>query len=442
MSGIRTPEGKSVAVVGSGIAGLAAAWHLARSGYEVTLIEADARPGGHSNTVDAELDGEVFAVDTGFIVYNEQTYPNLTRLFLETGVDTAASNMSFGVSANGLEYSGTGLRGLFAQPWNAVRPRFVSMLWSLFRFYRDARGLHPAPDTTLSELLAEGGYSKAFAEDHLLPMMAAIWSAEADTVGEMQAQAFLDFFTNHGLLQFRNRPQWRTVTGGSRTYVDALLAEPGIELELGTPVQRVERGVGGVRVTTSGGTRQFDEVVLATHADRTLALLQNPSEDERRVLEAFAYTPSTAWLHTDAELMPRRRAAWASWNYLGSEDGRLCVSYWMNNLQALATQRDVLLTLNPTQEPRGVLGRFEYEHPVQNARTAAMRRRLWSLQGSRRTWFCGAYFGYGFHEDGLQSGLAVAEQISGRPRPWNLPNPHTRIHVTSVQRAAPSRRAA
>ncbi len=432
----------SVAVVGSGISGLAASWLLARSGHEVTLIEADTRPGGHSNTVDAVVDGDPVEVDTGFIVYNEHTYPNLTRLFLEAGVSTVPSNMSFAVSARGLEYSGTGLRGLFAQPKNLFRPRFLSMLSSLVRFYRAAPTLRPAPGTTLRQLLRDGGYAPAFGEDHLLPMMAAIWSADADDVGDMEAQAFLDFFTNHGLLQFRDRPQWRTVRGGSRRYVGKLLAEPGISLELGSPVERVERRADGVRLSTAAGTRRFDDVVLATHADRSLAMLGDASADERRVLGAFEYAPSTAWLHTDQTLMPRRRSAWASWNYIGARDGRLCVTYWMNQLQPLGTERDVFVTLNPPREPRGVLGRFEYEHPVLNTQTAAMRRQLWRLQGVRGSWFCGAYFGYGFHEDGLQSGLAVAEQISGGARPWTLPNPHTRVHVTSVPRRRPARDAA
>lgn len=425
--------GRRVAVIGSGISGLAASWHLARSGCAVTLIEADDRPGGHSNTVTAALDADLFDVDTGFIVYNERTYPNLTRLFRTLEVETVKSNMSFAVSREGLEYSGTGLGGLLAQPLNVFRPRFWALLRDLRRFYAAAPNLMPAPGTTLSEMLELGGYSATFANDHLLPMMAAIWSTDADEVGEMQARAFLDFFINHGLLQIRDRPQWRTVKGGSRRYVDAILAHSGITLELNKPVLRVQRHAAGVRVSTVEGAREFDEVVLATHADRSLALLADPSVAEAKTLRSFRYTPSTAWLHTDTRLMPRSRRAWASWNYLGTPTGRLCVTYWMNRLQPLATGRDVLLTLNPDDQPDGVLGRFDYEHPVMNTETARARESLWALQGERRTWFCGAYFGYGFHEDGLQSGLAVAEQITGVARPWDLAEPNTRVHVEPLR---------
>lgn len=425
-----------IAVVGSGVAGLSVAWLLARAGRRVRLLEASDRPGGHSNTVDARLQGEEISVDTGFIVYNEQTYPNLTRLFAELSVETVGSNMSFGVSTGRVEYSGTGLDGLFAQRRNLFRPRFWSMLLDLVRFYREAGRLRPQTGTTLNELLRAGGYSRALAEDHLLPMMAAIWSTDAGSVGDMEASAFLKFFTNHGLLQFRDRPQWRTIVGGSRTYVDAMLREPGVSLETGVRVHTIERMTDGVRLVARDGVRQFDEVVLAVHAPDALRLLAVPSHAELELLEPFRYTPSTAWLHTDATLMPRQRRAWASWNYLTAADGRLCVTYWMNHLQPLTTRHDVFLTLNPPREPAQAVASFDYEHPVLNTATARAREGLWQLQGQQRTWFCGAWFGYGFHEDGLQSGLAVAEAISGVQRPWELSEPNSRISVRAQPDAA------
>ena len=369
-----------VAVVGSGIAGLAAAWQLARAGRSVTLIEAAERAGGHSNTVRACVAGDEIDVDTGFIVYNEHTYPNLTRLFAELGVATAASEMSFAVATERLEYSGRGLGGLFVQRRNLLRPRFWRMLRDLVRFYREAPTLQPAPGMTINELLGCGGYSRALAEDHLLPMMAAIWSTDAGTVGDMEAGAFLDFFTNHGLLQFRHRPQWRTVAGGSQHYVTAMLAQPGITLETGSRVQAVERGAECVRVKTNTGVRHFRELVIATHAPQALAMLSDPSATELELLGAFDYAPSTAWLHTDSLLMPQSKRAWASWNYLSAASGRPCVTYWMNNLQPLPTTRDVFVTLNAPGEPAGTLASFEYEHPVLNTATARAKERLWELQ--------------------------------------------------------------
>ena len=420
-----------VAVVGSGVSGLSAAWLLAKHGHEVTILELDNRPGGHSNTVTTTLPGgATIDVDTGFIVYNEATYPNLTALFDHLGVDTAKTDMSFAVrSATGVEYAGRGLGGLFAQKRNLFRPGFWRMLLDIRRFYRTVTALDILPTETLNDLLVREGYGETFVHDHILPMAAAIWSTEADEIGEMQAQSFVRFFSNHGLLQFRDRPVWRTVVGGSKHYVEKLLAQPRINLEMRVGIRDIKRKNGQIEITDGKGTRQFDELVMATHADTTRTLLSDPTDQETDLLSHFDYTVSRVYLHTDKTLMPRTRSAWASWNYIEMDD-RLCVTYWMNSLQPLPTDEPLFLTLNPGREPENLLAEFEYSHPLLNRDTAHHRQSLWHLQGHQSTWFCGAYFGDGFHEDGLQSGLAVAEAISGKSRPWVLPDPNSRIVVS------------
>jgi predicted NAD/FAD-binding protein len=429
-------QGMRIAVVGSGIAGLSAAWLLSQR-HEVTLYESATRPGGHSNTV--EVGGN--PVDTGFIVYNEATYPNLTALFAHLGVRTKDSEMSFAVSLDDgtLEYAGTNLRGLFAQRRNLVRPRFWSMLRDLRRFYREApaniRSI--SPHTTLGTFLDAHGYSEAFQKDHLLPMAAAIWSGSAASLRDYPALHFIRFCDNHGLLQFTDRPVWRTVDGGSRVYVKKLLA--AIEdVHLGQAVRSIRRGIDTVVVHDATGNRQvFDHVVLACHADQALALLGDPTERENLVLGAFNYTRNRAVLHSDTRLMPRRRSVWASWNYLGGHANadELHVTYWMNRLQGLTGMPPLFVTLNPAMEPdpATVLHEEVYDHPVFDTEAMQAQDALWSLQGRYRTWFCGAYFGAGFHEDGLQSGLAVAEQLGDVRRPWTVPNESGRIAVTPVE---------
>lgn len=434
-------------MVGSGVAGLSAAWLLARGGREVTLIEAQDRAGGHCNTVEvATSDGPV-AVDTGFIVYNEKTYPNLTAFFAHMGIETSASDMSFSVSRNGLEYSGCGVQGLFAQRRNLLRPQFWRMLRDVKRFYAQAPLLDPDAALTLGDLLARGDYSDTFASDHLLPMAAAIWSTETRDMRDMQAREFLAFFANHGLLQLRDRPQWRTVTGGSRRYVQQITMQPGINLQLNCRVRRVRRTATGVLVNVMAqpGQQQeqhFDEVVFATHADQALNLLEDATDHESNLLGAFEYSRATAVLHSDTSYMPRERRAWASWNYLdhrGADQQThdpLCLSYWMNRLQPLGTDLPIFVTLNPHGCPQDVHASFEYEHPVMNTASARAREKLWALQGQRNTWFCGAYFGNGFHEDGLQAGLAVAEEITGRARPWRVADADGRIYRSSLSRVS------
>jgi uncharacterized protein len=429
-----------IAVLGSGISGLSAAWLLSRR-HRVTLYESASRAGGHSNTVQI---GDT-RVDTGFIVYNAATYPNLTALFAHLGVNTKASEMSFAVSLdNGrLEYAGTDLSGLFAQRANIVRPRFWSMLHDLRRFYSEAPAQAAAlsPDLTLGGFLDAHGYGSAFQQDHLLPTAAAIWSASAETLRGYPAAHFIRFWDNHGLLKINGRPIWRTVDGGSQEYVSKLLA--GItHTRLGSPALSICRQADQVVVCGAAGEqRSFDHAVLACHADQALALLARPTDPERALLGAFGYTPNRAVLHRDPGLMPRRRKVWSSWNYLGSRDrcDTLQVTYWMNRLQDLADSPALFLTLNPAAEPAAgtVLHSEIYRHPRFDAAAMRAQQQLWSLQGHHRTWFCGAYFGAGFHEDGLQSGLAVAEQLGDVRRPWDVANQSSRITVTPVNLREP-----
>lgn len=420
----------NVAVVGSGVAALSAAWLLSRE-HRVTLYEKAERLGGHSNTVVAGAMGGEVAVDTGFICFNDATYPNLIALFEYLGVPTRATDMSFAVSRDQgrFEYAAP---GLFAQRRNLLRPRFWSMLGEILRFYRqapvDLAGLTD-PQLTLGDYLKREGFSEAFREDHLLPMAAAIWSSPAHTLMDYPAEAFIRFCGNHGLLKLVGRPLWRTVEGGSRIYVERLAqAISDIRLSCGvTAVRRTDKGV--VVHDSQGGAARFDHVVIGAHADQALAMLAEPTARERQVLGAFRYSRNLTVLHTDQTLMPRRRRAWASWNYIGT-DGGLCVTYWMNRLQGIEGQ-DLFVTLNPPRPPRpDTLLRSElYEHPIFNPAAIQAQKQLWSLQGQGGVWFCGAHFGAGFHEDGLQSGLAVAEQLGGVRRPWAVEDESGRIHL-------------
>ncbi len=437
-----------IAVIGSGISGLSAAWLLNKQ-HQVTLFEKDDRPGGHSNTVSVPTPGGELAVDTGFIVYNPVNYPNLVRFFQELGISSQKTDMSFGVSMDrgAIEYSGCGLRGVFAQKRNLLRPGHWQMLADLLRFYREAPSLIIDPDVqtqTLGEMLARRGYGQAFIHQHLIPMGAAIWSTPADQMLDYPAVTFLRFCQNHGLVQLKERPQWRTVTGGSREYVKRVCDELGDSIRLNSRIHKIYRRSGKVIVEfLHGDSEVFDHVVLACHADQALELLAEPTADELRLLAAFPYQRNRALLHTDEQLMPRRRAAWASWNYMtdsrratGQQPDAISVTYWMNNLQHLPSEHPVFVTLNPLEEPAEgkILRSFLYDHPVFSLDSIAAQKELWSLQGRQNTWFCGAWFGYGFHEDGLQSGLAVAEQLGGLRRPWTLDNPNSRIHVQDNRR--------
>lgn len=428
-----------IAIVGAGIAGMSAAWLLSQK-HNVTLYEREPRLGGHSNTVEVPGPSGAIPVDTGFIVYNERNYPNLTALFDHLNVPTKASEMSFAASLNGgrLEYSGTDMNGLFGQRRNLVRPRFWSMLKDVQRFYRDAPHFLASEESanwSLGLYLDANLYGKAFIEDHLLPMGAAIWSASATEMLEFPAAAFIRFFESHGLLQVTDRPAWRTVDGGSREYVSRLTQSIASNIHAGRGAKTIVRQNDTVLVEDINGERQqFDHVVMAAHADQALKLLGDSDALEQRWLGGIGYSKNRALLHSDARLMPKRQRVWSSWNYLQAQqssglDTPLCVTYWMNRLQGIDPAHPLFVTLNPNIEPKEerILGEFMYEHPRFDQTALNAQQHLWSLQGRRNTWFCGSYFGYGFHEDGLQSGLAVAEAIGGVRRPWDVDDESGRI---------------
>lgn len=429
----------NIAVIGSGISGLSAAWLLSRH-HRVTLIEAASRFGGHSNTVDVDgRDGSI-PVDTGFIVYNLASYPNLIALFEYLGVPTAKTDMSFAVSINdgSYEYAGSGIRTVFGQLTNLVCRDHWRMVVDTLRFYREATELLARSgdeDETIGAYLQRRDYSRAFVDRHIQPMASAIWSTPSSRMLDFPATAFARFFANHGLLTLRDRPEWRTVVGGSRVYVQRLLADVRAERKIGIPVRQVFRHAEGVRVVSDNGPSEFDACVLATHADDALALLGDADSCERELLQAFRYTSNTAVLHRDDRTMPRRRRLWSSWNYIGRESTHsdpACVTYWMNNLQPLgSTAPDLFVSLNPNREIAAskIEATFEYAHPIFDCAAMRAQRSLWQLQGRRHTWFCGSYFGYGFHEDGLQAGLAVAEDIGGVRRPWSVNNDSDRLHI-------------
>ncbi len=424
-----------IAVIGSGIAGNAAAWALTvSSGHDVTLYEKDGRLGGHSATVDIDYDGTTLAVDTGFIVYNELNYPNLTRLFAHLGVETEASEMSFSVSAKGgaFEWSGQTAQGkvidgLFARRRNLVSPSYLRMLTEILRFNRTvARHLHTGAleGLTLGQYLKKENYSARFRDDYLAPMGGAIWSTSAARMLDFPASSFVTFFENHRLIHWK-RPVWRTVLGGSRRYVEKLSAAFAHRARMGHGVTSIRRDPFGVDVTdASGETLRYDQVVVAAHSDQALAILSDASDDERSILGAIGYRPNDVWLHRDTSFMPRRKAAWSAWNVMRSENetADVCVTYWMNVLQPqLGKDRPVFVTLNPPREPQAdlVFGRYSYDHPQYDNAALAAQKRLDAIQGGNRTWFCGAWTGYGFHEDGLSSGLAVAERL-GATVPWRM----------------------
>jgi predicted NAD/FAD-binding protein len=417
-----------IAIVGAGIAGLACAWLLARR-HDVVLFEANAYPGGHSNTVDATVDGITHPVDTGFLVFNDRTYPNLVKLFAALGVESAESEMSFSVRIGdgALEWSGSNLATVFAQPANLVRPRFLRMLSDLLRFNREASRLAETGATvtgTLGEFLDARGYGREVRELYLIPMAACIWSTPATQINRFPMQTFLHFCANHGLLAVSNRPQWRTVKGGSREYVRRLVAELP-DVRLSTPVRQVRRFPDRIEVATDRGMERFDQVVLATHTDQSLAVLEQPSVEERAVLKAIPYQANRAVLHTDERLLPRRRRAWASWNFHAPtpelSDEPVSLTYLINRLQPLPFASPVMVSMNPVEAPRDdrVLASFDYHHPAFLEGSDEAKHRVASLQGRSRTWFCGAWTRYGFHEDGLLSAIRVARQM-GVPIPWTV----------------------
>jgi predicted NAD/FAD-binding protein len=417
-----------IAVIGAGISGLSAAW-LLRHHAEVTLFEAEPRAGGHADTQQVTVGGETVAVDTGFIVYNTHNYPNLTGLFDHLGVATKASEMSFAVSVGdgALEYGGGELTQMFSQKRNVLRPRFWGMLRDITRFYRQAGELvHSGGDEPLGDWLARNRYGRAFVDDHILPMGAAIWSSSVAGMRAFPARHFAQFFHNHGLLRLTGRPAWRTVAGGSRRYVARMLADLA-DIRLGAAVAALRRDAQGVAVVLADGTvSRHDQAVLACHADQALALLEAPTVRERAVLGAMRCQDNVAVLHTDARLMPRRRGVWSSWNYLASDARdharRVSVTYWMNRLQGLRTAEPLLVSLNPLREPdpARVLAVRHYRHPQFDAAALRAQALLPALQGADRLWFAGAWTGWGFHEDGIASAVRVAAGLGAAP-PWAAP---------------------
>ena len=440
---ISSPTPQRIAVIGGGIAGLGAAHRLA-SQHQVTLFEAADYVGGHTNTVDITVGGVSAAVDTGFLVFNERTYPHLIALFEALDVPTAGSDMSFSVSVgpHDFEWCGSDLPGLFAQPSNVLSPRFWSMLSDILRFNRQATAMARQATLSddaalpLSQWLDAHRYGRPFREGYLLPMAAAIWSCPTETMMAFPVSSFVRFCDNHGLLQIANRPRWFTVRGGARQYVQRILAGLS-DVRVRTPVRAVlrepldqQRSAAGHRlaVVTDEGRETFDHVILACHSDQALALLPDASREEREVLGAIGYQPNRAYLHLDTELMPRRRRAWAAWNYLsagrfgvdspGVGSPSVAVTYWLNRLQPLPIDQPVLVTLNPPTPPRPelTLKVIDYAHPVFDLAAVAAQGRLPAIQGLRNTWFAGAWAGYGFHEDGLKAGLAAAQGILDHER--------------------------
>ena len=421
-----------IAIVGSGISGLAVA-HALKGQAALTLFEGGDYFGGHTHTVDVTLPDTsgrpvTRGVDTGFLVYNERTYPQLIALFAELGVQTAQSDMSFSVQVpavgrgRALEWSGSNLASLFAQKRNLLNPRFLGMLADLLRFNALCHRIAAAGQESelmqpLGEFLQQHRFGAAFRDWYFLPMLGCIWSCPTDQMLRFPVATMIRFCHNHGLLQVNDRPQWHTVVGGARHYVDKII-EHIPDARLNTPVRQIERDAAGVTLHTDRGSERFDHVVLATHSDQALALLRQPSLAESEVLGAIRYQPNRAVLHTDTTVLPERRAAWAAWNYERAgeeqqESSRVCLHYLLNKLQPMPFEQSIVESLNPVRPiaPQKVLAEFEYSHPVFDMAAIAAQKRVPQLQGEQHTWYCGAWTGYGFHEDGLKSGLATAEAL-------------------------------
>jgi uncharacterized protein len=410
-----------IAVVGAGISGLGSAFYLERAGHTVTLFESADYFGGHTHTVDVTLDGITAPVDTGFLVCNDHTYPNVLALFAELGVELAPSEMSFAVRADrdGIEWSGTNFASLFAQPLNALKPRFLRFLLDILRFNRVGTAMvieSRVPQISVREFLAKEGYSQALFDWYLWPMVGSIWSTPRGDVLDFELPMLLRFCHNHGLLRVKNRPHWMTVRGGAKTYVEQIVKSLR-DARISTSVERIERSAAGVNVATRHGSERFDAVVLACHSDQALKLLAQPSEPEREALAAVRYQANRCLLHTDVNLMPRCRRAWSAWNYLQVNDADnvrpVALTYWMNLLQPLPFKTQLFETLNPPLEPRSdsVIAEFEYWHPLLNQAAIKAQQQIVTLQGVQHTYYAGAWLKNGFHEDGLASALDVVALI-------------------------------
>ena len=422
MNGTIKTGRQKIAVIGTGIAGNLAAFRLAPE-HDITVYEADSRIGGHTNTVDVVAAGKRWAVDTGFIVFNNATYPNFIALLDELGVESQDSNMSFSMrnERNGLEYNGASLNTLFAQRRNLLRPSFYRMLRDILRFNREALALlnEPSNTITLGDYLKKNGYSREFVDHYIVPMGAAIWSATPDGMGTVPAGFFVRFLYNHGLLSIDDRPTWRVIKGGSNNYVEKLVAGHRDRIRLNSPVQWIRRHPEHIEVKAKGaGVERYDQVFLACHSDQALRMLADPTPQERDVLGAIEYQKNEAVLHTDTSLMPRRRLAWAAWNYhmpavAGMPKGRVALTYNMNILQSLKAPVQFCVTLNHRQaiDPDKIIRVINYSHPIFTERAVAAQKRHRDINGARRTYFCGAYWRYGFHEDGVLSAMNALEHF-------------------------------
>ncbi len=427
-----------IAVIGSGIAGISAAWLLTHHAPNttITLYEKNPRLGGHAHTVDVTLDGFKHPVDTGFLVFNDWTYPNLIALFKHLDVETAASDMSFSVKLSDrahqsrLEWSGSNLATMFSQPANLFKPQFWRMLQDIVRFNREATALvagGAAMTGTVGEFIAARGFGVAFRDWYLAPMAGSIWSTPTQKIADFPLATLLNFCHNHGLLSVNHRPQWRTVMNGAKTYLDKMAAGLA-DIRLDAGVSAITRETDAVYVTARGVREKFDHLIFACHSDEALALLAQPGVDEFNTLAAIPYQPNTAILHTDETLLPVRKRAWAAWNYLGAFEGDLdapvSLSYWLNRLQPLPFKTPVIVTMNPIKAPNPakIIKTIAYDHPVFTPASIGAKRKLRTLQGQQRTWYAGAWTRYGFHEDGLMSGISVARAL-GATVPWesNVP---------------------
>ena len=416
-------SGRRIAVVGAGVSGLVAARELHRAGHEVSVFEAGEHAGGHTNTVEVESEAGAWQVDTGFIVLNDRNYPNFERLLAELDINTQPASMSFSVSDGRGDFEwASSPRGVFARGGNLLDPRFHRMLADLVRFFREARGLvgTNGHGPTLRTFLEQRGYSEYFIERLIAPQVSAIWSADPEQLWSLPASFMAEFLDNHGALQLVGRPRWRSIPGGARRYVVAMTDPFRDRIHLRTPVRTIRRRPYGVELSLTSGVERFDEVVITTHSDQALSLLTDPSVAEREVLGAIDYQPNEAVLHTDERLLPRRRAAWASWNFHLSDQplGRTTVTYHMNRLQSLVADRQFLVTLNRSEaiDPAKVIRRIQYAHPVYTTEAVAAQRRWEEISGRDRTHYCGAYWRWGFHEDGVWSALRACERLGALER--------------------------
>jgi len=404
-----------IAVIGSGISGLSAAYYLSKK-YKVDLFEKDDHFGGHSYTFDIHNHNRIIPVDLGFIVFNHLTYPNLIKFFNELNVPYEKSNMSFSVSVDDgkIEYGGSSLGSIFSNKANIFNLKFINMLREIISFYKTAPRLlnKDLQNETLGSFLNKSKLSKYFINYHIIPMVAAIWSMPFNNAKEMPLPLFIKFFSNHGLFKLKNRPQWYTVTNRSKAYVNKVTENISGEIFKNYKVKKVVRNDYNVRILIDEEYIDYDHVILATHADQSLRLIDNPTIEEKKILSKFTYVSNTAVLHTDKRLMPKKNQAWSSWNSI-TKNGKTCITYWLNKLQNLSTEKDYFLTLNPVVELKNsnIIKKLSFTHPYFDKENVALQKSLSLLQGTKKVWFCGSYFGYGFHEDGLKSSLDMLKQF-------------------------------